>query len=92
DHSNALVITQPKNGNVNVEVLRSTTSWHSLGSFTRPNQLQTNSSGQAHAVFQDKTTGTNTVKRWNNSFWNTIATFQKKACSDCSFNNNGEQL
>ncbi|MGL4612240.1 MAG: hypothetical protein ACRCYY_21595, partial [Trueperaceae bacterium] len=46
DHSNALVITQPKNGNVNVEVLRSTTSWHSLGSFTRPNQLQTNSSGQ----------------------------------------------
>lgn len=86
DSTNALVVSQlvnPENGYSRadrVEVYGAgSSSWTKLATFKGLVQLQTNSSGQVHAVFQNKTLGNNAVRRWTGSGWQNVATLKEKA-------------
>jgi hypothetical protein len=80
DNSNALVISQlaDPSSSLGVKIYRATPSaWVSLGAFNGLSQLQTNTGGQVHAVFQDYAKGDNIIKRWDGTAWRTVASFKK---------------
>jgi hypothetical protein len=85
DSTNALVVSQlviPENWyssrSGRIEVYRAgSSSWTKLGAFNGLVQLETNASGQVHAVFHNKTLGNNLVRRWDGTNWTTIATLKK---------------
>ncbi len=82
DSSNAFVVSVYGNYG-RVQVSRTTgSSWTALTGmgFTGLTQLETNASGEIHAVFQSKITGNNYIKRWTGGLnWQIVATFNKTA-------------
>jgi hypothetical protein len=78
DSSNTLVVSERKSSG-SIEIYRyNGSAWDFMDSMQGLVQLQTDSSGNIYTVYQDKVTGENIVRRWDDSNWITVAIFRKK--------------